>query len=378
VAGGKRVFLVGGHTYLGSRAAAVFLERDYEVTCLAHEKQDTVALRTIGAEIVNGSVLEPEEWKNALKRCDAALNLHDHFDLRGTPKVRRGIGKVFGRMNDRLHRTRVREEQRLQRLLRAVNYDGAVNFIETAIAMDVPKVLTLSSVFAIGDQRGAMADENTRHRRAFRSYYEKTMYDALFKTRVKLDEGAQLACVIPGVVVGPRKEGPFARVIEGFVTGELPYVVEGNSQMTFTYIDDLVRGIFQILDQRAPSGQYIFGNDPVTWTEFWSKLGRISGVTPRDGAISEGAAKATLGGARTWSRFRGRSPVLQPEVLEYMVDCQFRFSSAKAKREVGWDDTPMEIWMAELVEEIKSAAQGPATQAAVETFARGSGLPAGY
>lgn len=378
MASGNRVFLVGGHTYLGSRAAAVFLERDYEVTCLAHVNQDTVALRTIGAEIVHGSVLEPEEWKNALKRCDAALNLHDHFDLRGTPKRRKGLGGAIGRLNDRLHPGRVKEERRLQRLLRAVNYDGAMNFMETAIAMGVPKVVTLSSVFAIGDQRGALADEGTEHRRAFRSYYEKTMYDALFKTRVKLDEGAQLACVIPGVVVGPRNPGPFARMIEGFVTGELPYVVEGNSQMTFTYIDDLVRAIFQILDQRAPSGQYIFGNDPVTWTEFWEKLGKVSGVTPREGKISEGAARTALKGTHLWSSVRGRNPALPPEVLDYLVDCQFRFSSAKAKREIGWDDTPMEVWMAELVEEIKSAAQGPATQAAVETFGAASGLPAGY
>jgi nucleoside-diphosphate-sugar epimerase len=187
-----------------------------------------------------------------------------------------------------------------------------------------------------------------------------------------------VACVIPGVVVGPRKVGPFARVIEGFVTGGLRYTVEGNSQMTFTYIDDLVRGIFQILDQRAPSGQYIFGNDPVTWTQFWAKLGKVSGVTPREGKISEGGARTALKSSHTWSRWRGRDPVLPPEVLEYMVDCQFRFSSAKAKRELGWDDTPMEIWMAELVEEIKSAAQGPATLAAVETFGRASGLPAGY
>ena len=378
MARGQRVFLVGGHTYLGSRVAAVFLERDYEVTCLAHENQDTVALRTIGAEIVTGSVLDPEGWKAALKRCDYALNLHDHFDLRGTPRVRRGLRGAFGRLGDRLHRKRVAEEVRLQRLLRAVNYDGAMNFLETAIAMDVPKVLTLSSVFAIGDHRGALADETTEHRRNFRSYYEKTMYDALFRTRVKLDEGAQVACVIPGVVVGPRKQGPFARVIEGFVTGELPYVVEGNSQMTFTYIDDLVRGVFQILDQRAPSGQYIFGSDPVTWTEFWQKLGKVSGVTPRQGRMSEGAARAALKPAHAWSSVRGRNPVLPPEVLDYMVDCQFRFSSAKAKREVGWDDTPMEIWMAELVEEVKSAAEGPATQAAVETFGRSSGLPAGY
>lgn len=378
MASGNRVFLVGGHTYLGSRVAAVFLERDYDVTCLAHENQDTVALRTIGAEIVHGSVLEPEGWKNALKRCDYAINLHDHFDLRGTPKVRKGLRGAFGRMNDRLHPKRVKEERRLQRLLRAVNYEGAMNFLETSIAMDVPKVLTLSSVFAIGDQRGALADERTEHRRAFRSYYEKTMYDALFRTRVKLDEGAQVACVIPGVVVGPRAYGPFARLIEGFVTGELPYVVEGNSQMTFTYIDDLVRGIFQILDQRAPSGQYIFGNDPVTWAEFWQLLGKVSGVTPKEGAISEGAARAALRSARAWSTVRRRDPVLPREVLDYMVDCQFRFSSAKAKRDIGWDDTPMQIWMAELVEEIKTAAEGPATQAAVETFGQAPGAPAAY
>ncbi|MGH7340274.1 MAG: NAD-dependent epimerase/dehydratase family protein, partial [Candidatus Rokuibacteriota bacterium] len=232
-------------------------------------------------------------------------------------------------------------------------------------------VLMMSSVFAIGDQRGALADETSEHRRAFRSYYEKTMYDALFKTRVKMDEGAQVACVIPGIVMGPRNEGPFARAVEAYVTGQLRHVVDANAQMTFTYIDDLVRGVVQLLDKRAPSGQYIFGNDPVTWAEFWGKIAKVSGNA--HGQRRSGGAVMKKQGL--WSR--GRHPALPPEVLAYMEDCQFRFSSAKAKREIGWDDTPMEIWMAELVEEIRSAAEGPATQAAVETFVRPARAPAG-
>lgn len=366
---GPRVFIVGGHTYLGSRVAAVFQERGYDVVCLAHENQETYALEMIGAEIVRGSALEPGGWKNVLKRCDYALNLQDHFDLRAGPHP---ITK-----EPRERDTEQREQLRLQRTQRALNLDGVVNFLDTCIAMDVPKVLTLSSVFAIGDHRGVLADEETPHRRQFRSYYERTKYEALFQTKVRIDEGAQIACVLPGPVLGPHAQGPFAGVVEDFVTGRLPWGVEGRSQVTFTYIDDVVRGIFQLLDRRAPVGLYIMGNEPVTWEQFFRTLAKVANVTPRGGWVKESALGANVRTNHFWSRVRGKPGKLPKELLPYLVDCQFKFSSARAAREIGWDFTNMEMWMAEMVEEIRSSATGPATLAAIETFTR-SARPAGY
>ena len=374
MASGPRVFIAGAHTYLGARVAAVCQERDFDVIALAHENQETYALEAIGVEIVRGSILEPEGWKNVLKRCDWALNLHRHFDFRGRVlRPRSPLERAWLRFSDRLHPTRTKERIAVEKRLRAINVDGAVNFLDTCVAMDVPKVLTLSSLFAIGDQRGQMADETFEHRRAFRSYYEKTMYDALFQTRRRIDEGAQIACVLPGPTLGPRAEGPIPTLVEDYVAGRLPFAFTGPSQMTFTYIDDLVRGIFQIMDKRAPVGLYIFGNEPITWEAFFKALDKVAGVSPKDGWVKESSLESRADTAA----MTGRAPPLPRELLPYLMDCQFRFSSGKAKRDIGWDFTTMEIWMAELVEEIRQAEQGPATQAAIETFRR-SALPAGY
>ncbi len=374
MATGHRVFIAGAHTYLGSRVAAVCQERDFDVIALAHENQETYPLEAIGVEIVRGSILEPEGWKNVLKRCDWALNLHRHFDFRGrVAKPRGAFERAWLRFGDRLHGARTKERIAVEKRLRAINVDGAVNFIDTCVAMDVPKVLTLSSVFAIGDQRGQLADETFEHRRAFRSFYEKTMYDALFHTRRRIDEGAQIACVLPGPTLGPRAEGPIPTLVEDYVAGRLPFAFTGPSQMTFTYIDDLVRGIFQIMDKRAPVGLYIFGNEPISWEAFFKALEKVAGVSPKDGWVKESSLESRADTAA----MRGRAPPLPRELLPYLQDCQFRFSSKKAQRDIGWDFTTMEIWMAEMVEEIRQAAQGPATQAAIETFRR-SALPAGY
>lgn len=374
MATGHRVFIAGAHTYLGSRVAAVCQERDFDVIALAHENQETYALEQIGIEIVRGSILEPEGWKNTLKRCDWALNLHRHFDFRGRVARPRGpLERAWLRFSDRLHATRSKERVGVEKRLRAINVEGAANFLDTCVAMDVSKVLTLSSLFAIGDQRGQMADETFEHRRSFRSYYEKTMYDALFHTRRLIGEGAQIACVLPGPLLGPRAEGPFQTLAEDYVAGRLPFAFTGPSRMTFTYIDDLVRGIFQIMDRRAPVGLYIFGNEPIAWEGFFKALEKVAGVSPKDGWVKESSLESKVDTAA----MRGRAPPLARELLPYLQDCQFRFSSQKARRDIGWDFTTMEIWMAELVEEIRQAAEGPATQSAIETFRR-QPLPAGY
>jgi nucleoside-diphosphate-sugar epimerase len=351
------VFIAGAHTYLGARVASVFQERDYDVVCLAHENQATFGLEAIGVEIVRGSLLEPEGWKNVLKRCEFALNLHRRIDWSGE-QPGRGRGKQS-------------EEEAYQvRLLRAINVEGVENFLDTCITLDVPKVLTLSAALALGDHRGTAVDETSDHMGNFRSHYEKSMYDSLFKTRVRIEEGARVACMLPGPILGPRAEGPFTHIVENYVTGKLPWAIEGRSSMTFTYIDDIVRAIFQILDRRAPTGLYIIGNDPVTWQDFFKMLEKVSGISPKQGWKRESAVEGALHPSRLFGRRKDWEPPIPPEILPYLVDCQYKFSSARAKREFGWDDTPMETWMAELVQDIRYSAEGPATQAAIETFMR--------
>ncbi len=362
MAGGPRVFIAGAHTYLGARVAAVCQERDFNVVCLAHENQETYGLHAIGVEVVRGSILEPDSFKDVLKRCDWAINLHRNIDFTVAAGAPKGISKLAARFQ----RAKAEERERAMKTMSAINVEGAVNFLDTCIAVDVPKVMTLSSTLAIGDHRGRTADEAFDHRRDFRSYYEKTMYDALFRTKVKIDEGAQIACVLPGPILGPRAEGMFTKVVEDYVTGRRGWAVASQSSMTFTYIDDIVRGIFQIMDRRAPVGLYIFANEAVTWEDFFRKLEKVSGASPKDGWIKESMIGLT-----------GGSSQLPKELLPYIVDAQYKFSSEKARKQVGWDFTTMETWLAEIIEEIKTAAQGPATQAAIETF-RPSSLPAGY
>ena len=359
---GPRVFIAGGHTYLGARLAAVCQERDFDVVCLAHEKQEAYGLQAIGVEIVRGSILEPESFKDVLKRCDWAINLHRNIDFTIPVEAPKGMGKVGAKLNKEREEERVRATKTMQ----AINVDGAIHFLDTCIAVDVPKVMTLSSTLALGDHRGQLTDETVEHRRNFRSYYEKTMYDALFHTRVKIAEGAQIACVLPGPILGPRAEGMFTQCVTDFVTGKRPWAVASGSTVTLTYIDDIVRGIFQIMDRRVPVGLYIFGNEPVTWEEFYRKIAQVAGMEPEGGWVKEGRL-ATKGGASALPR----------ELLPYMVDAQYKCTSGKARGQIGWDDTTMETWLAELIEDIRSAAEGPATQAAFETFNRSS-LPAGY
>jgi nucleoside-diphosphate-sugar epimerase len=157
----------------------------------------------------------------------------------------------------------------------------------------------------------------------------------------------------------------FTKVVEDYVTGRRPWAVQSASSVTLTYIDDIVRGIFQIMDRRAPVGMYIFANEPVTWEEFYKKLEKISGIAP-EAWVKENRIGTKMGAS-----------ALPREILPYMVDAQYKCSSQKAKDQIGWDFTTMETWLAEMVEEIKTAGEGPATQAAIETFARSS-LPAGY
>jgi farnesol dehydrogenase len=226
-----------------------------------------------------------------------------------------------------------------------INVGGLENVLAAAEASgSVERVLYVSSFIALGPTDGRVLDESAEPRdRAWINDYErtKTLSDRL--ARKAIAAGAPLGVVYPGVIYGPGEmtEGNIVvRHILDLVHGKLPGLI-GSPQRrwNYVYVDDVARGVTLALEKPSPGGRYVLGGENVTLGDFYGLVGKATGAKIPTLRFPDGIAKAAGAAQKAWSRLRGTTPQLTPDLVEiYKHD--WAYSSATAEKELGYQPRP--------------------------------------
>ena len=154
-----------------------------------------------------------------------------------------------------------------------------------------------------------------------------------------------------GVPVDPYQPGETStRVVGNFLLGKLPAVVDGATNVVD--VRDVAKGHVLAAEKGTPGQRYILGGYNLTWVELIDRLAVESGVRrpllvlPREvGAL-----------ARVQGELRVPGPIA-PEAFALMAQ-NWRASSRKAKRELGYRTRPLDRtlkvtveWYRELIEQ---------------------------
>ncbi len=226
-----------------------------------------------------------------------------------------------------------------------INVGGLENVLAAAEASgSVERVLYVSSFIALGPTDGRVLDESAEPRdRAWINDYErtKTLSDRL--ARKAIAAGAPLGVVYPGVIYGPGEmtEGNIVvRHILDLVHGKLPGLIgKPERRWNYVYVDDVARGVALALEKPAPGGRYVLGGENVTLGDFYGLVGKATGAKIPTLRFPDGIAKAAGAAQKAWSRLRGSTPQLTPDLVEiYKHD--WAYSSATAEKELGYHPRP--------------------------------------
>lgn len=223
-----------------------------------------------------------------------------------------------------------------------INAEAPLLAVEAAAAAGCRRVVLTSSISAVGlPADGRPATERTSYPK---NWLGLTYPDSKHRgERVALEAAerhdVEVVVVNPGYVLGvpldrhsPREIS--ARTVGNYLRGRLPAVID--APMNFVDVEDVAAGHLLAADSGRAGERYILGGQNATWPTLIDRVAELSGVHHPVVVLPREVARL----ARVRDAL-GVPGALAAEGYELMAQ-EWRFSSAKAKRELGYRIRPLD------------------------------------
>jgi len=312
-----RTLVTGATGFLGSHVTRLLVERGDEVWATVRPRSNVRALDELGVTTVRADVRDRRAVRYAMRDVDRV------FHLAGTTNLRLSRERVF-----------------------ALNVEGTRIVLEEALRACVERVVYTSSAAAIGPSaKGRVATERTTWDAArYAIPYVDSKHHAEGVAVGLFGRGLPVVIVNPAHVLGAGDPGRSSTVlVRRFLRREIPAYVDGT--LNVVGVDDVARGHVLADEHGVPGERYILGNRNFTLDRLFNDLGRLSGVEPP-------SLKLSLHAALVLAQASQLAPIATSMPLPSEVraaSLNWAFSSAKAKRELGWRTSPHEDCLEETI-----------------------------
>ena len=305
----SKVLVTGATGFIGSHVAHLAVERGDEVRLAVEDGSPDTAIADLDCERVRCDVRQRRSVRRAVAGCQRV------FHCAGVTSVR---------------------SEDTERLF-AVNVGGTRVVMEECLRAGVERVVFTSSAAVVGPaDEGKTADERQLFTAGHLGIpYVNSVHEAELEAMRVAAHGLPLVCVNPVVCFGPGDvHVTSTRLVRSFLLGRVPAYTGGAASIVD--VRDVAAG-HMLADAHGEAGErYILGGRNFTLERLFADLSRLSGVEPPvklpPRAAVAAAALFAAGGA---------SPPLTP--LEVRAASQrWTYSSAKARRELGWRSRPHE------------------------------------
>jgi dihydroflavonol-4-reductase len=311
-----RTLVTGATGFVGSHVTRLLIERGDEVTATVRPRSNPAALERLGVSTVRADVRDRRAVRRAMRDVERV------FHTAGTTNLRLPRERAF-----------------------ALNVEGTRIVLEEALRAGVERVVYTSSVAAIGPAaRGSTANErNAWDAARYAIPYVDSKHEAEVTALSLFERGLPVVIVNPAHALGRGDPGRSSTaLVRRFLRREIPAYVDGT--LNVVGIDDVARGHLLADERGVPGERYILGNRNFTLDRLFTDLARLSGVEPPPLKLPVHAALLMASAAQP---VFGRRTPLPSEVRAASLN--WAFSSAKAKRELGWRPSPHEDCLEETI-----------------------------
>lgn len=225
------IFLTGGTGFIGGHVREALLKRGHTLRLLVHRRSPAAA--EPGVEEIEGDVTRPETFEEALRGCDATINLV------GIIREFSGRGVTF----QRLH------------------VEATRNVIAAAKKAKIRRHLQMSAL-------GTRADSTAN--------YFKSKYQAEEEVR---RSGLDYTIFRPSIVFGPKDD--FINKLAGYLRSfpAMPVIGDGEYQLQPIAAEDVARCFADALERPETIGhEYdLCGPDRYTYNQLLDTIGKVMG-----------------------------------------------------------------------------------------------------
>src|SRR6476659_2497811 len=321
------VLVTGATGFVGAHVTRALVERGDDVRAGYRNPKRLDRLGGLDAEPVKGEVLDLEAMRKAMRGCDTVCHVAGFV-------ASKPVAKVW-----------------------ELNQRGPIVAVEAAAMEDVKRVVLTSTISAVGTANGRPADEDNPYPENGLGLVYADAKRGGEREAIAAGErlGVEVVVVNPayvlGVPVDTSQPGETStRIVGNYLRGRLPAVLD--SPINFVDVEDVADGHLLAADKGNPGERYILGGHNRPWAEMIDMVAHASGVhhpiivIPAEvGAIARLRERLGLPGAISAEAFG-------------LMGQDWRFTSAKAKRELGYRPRPLAQtvsatveWYMELIEQ---------------------------
>ncbi len=305
------VLVTGATGFIGRRLVPLLVERGDDVRALVRAGSDAAAVEALGARVVTGDVLSPEDVRRAAEGCELVVHL---------------AGLVAYEKRD-LPRMRHLNVESVRHVVGALEH-GA-------------RLVHVSSVAAIGPaparDRPATEEQEIP---AFPEWlpYSLTKREGELVALAAAAEGKDVVVANPAFVLGAgdvNRSSTF--IVWRYLQGTLRIHVPGG--LSFVHVDDVAAGLVTLAERGRAGERYALANRDgnLSYRDFFQRVGEVTGVRRRMIGLHPRVAVA---GATVvpWPIGRGEA--------RSSANWWF-YDQAKAERELGYVNRPLDETIAE-------------------------------
>lgn len=314
------ILITGATGFIGSHLATRLARQNRPIRCLVRASSPEAArryLRSLGAELVDGDLLEPRSLDAAVAGVTTVFHL--------------GGGGRIG----------MREE-----ICHAINVEGTRNLLDACVGRGgMSKFVHLSTCAVMGDVTGRPADE-THPYNPQRIGYSRAKTGAEKIALARKDRLPLVVVRVPGVIgaplvrLAPEQIGgvtPLLGMLSAVGEGRWRTIGDGRNVFHTVAVQDAVRGLELAAERGSPGEIYIVaGEKAVTIDRLIAVAADALGAVSPSGHIPAAVAHVFALLSELRARLFGSTPMLTREIVRGFTG-NLAVDISKARRELGYE-----------------------------------------
>jgi len=212
-----------------------------------------------------------------------------------------------------------------------VNVEGTHNVVSACFANNVKRLLHVSSVAALGRQKGQnIIDENNKWSNGeLNSTYAKSKYNAELEIFRAQEEGLSTVVINPSVILAPANWNRSSAQLFKYIWKQRSFYIEGS--LNYVDVRDVANITLELLNSSIQNERFILNAGSITYIEFFKLIAKEFNKRPPSIKLNKKLLHfvAAVEGLR--SRLTNSSPMITTETAR-LAGTYFSYESEKIKK----------------------------------------------
>jgi dihydroflavonol-4-reductase len=307
----KPTLVTGANGHVGFNICRLLVERGEPVRAMIRASADAKLLERLGLEIVRGDIMDRASTSAAIAGCGRAYHTAAGF-LMWSKDPERDIIRP--------------------------SVEGTQIVLEAAAKAGVDKVLYTSTTGTMGlaTRPDEVVDETRFNEHPHTHYLRGKIAAEKEAFAIAKRTGLAICSTHPGFILGPRftKPSESVRQVSDFLNQGTPVYFEGG----FGVVDaeDVARGSLLAMDKGKSGERYILSGEDVSVKGLFDILAELTGLPAPKLKAPIPVVRLLAAAMELGSKLTGTRPMLDRSQVDEFAGHYGYFSSAKAKRELGY------------------------------------------